>query len=184
MSREILNAYDAALRFAAYKHLGKTLKNGNLPYLVHIAGVCTEVLVAAQNTSNFNTVFAVQVALLHDTVEDTHTSIAELEEHFGKQVAEAVLALTKFDNLPSDMQLRDSIQRIRQQPHEVWAVKLADRINNLQPPPPEWTTEKIARYHGDAKIIYAELYNGNEFLAERLNEKIELYSKFIELIKD
>ena len=101
-----------------------------------------------------------------------------------EDVAEAVLALTKFDNLPSNMQLQDSIQRIRKQPHEVWAVKLADRINNLQPPPPEWTTEKIARYHEDAKMIYAELYDGNEFLARRLNEKIELYSKFIELIRD
>jgi guanosine-3',5'-bis(diphosphate) 3'-pyrophosphohydrolase len=128
-------------------------------------------------------VYAVQVALLHDTIEDTDTSVAELEEHFGHMVAEAVLALTKFDNLPPEIQLRDSVQRIRKQPYEVWAVKLADRINNLQPPPPEWSTEKISRYYDDAKMIYDELHEGNEFLATRLKEKIEVYSRFIGLIQ-
>jgi (p)ppGpp synthase/HD superfamily hydrolase len=49
--------------------------------------------------------------------------------------------------------MADSLRRIRVQPHDVWAVKLADRITNLAPPPAFWTAAKIAGYRAEAIMI-------------------------------
>lgn len=40
------------------------------------------------------------------------------------------------------LQMQDSLRRIKSQPREVWMVKMADRITNLQPPPGHWSEEK------------------------------------------
>ncbi|MCK7539411.1 MAG: hypothetical protein MZV63_55150 [Marinilabiliales bacterium] len=80
--------------------------------------------------------FAIQTALLHDTIEDTATTRAELEERFGEDIAEAVWALTKDPKLLKDYRLTDvPWRRSGNAGKEVWAVKLADRITNLQKPP-------------------------------------------------
>jgi guanosine-3',5'-bis(diphosphate) 3'-pyrophosphohydrolase len=57
-------------------------------------------------------------------------------------------------------------------------VKLADRITNLQPPPQHWSIEKITDYHKQAVLIAASLKGGNEYLENRLQEKISDYSKY------
>jgi len=69
-----------------------------------------------------------------------------LEDRFGKAVTDGVKALTKNESLPKDRQMSDSLHRIKLQPSEIWAVKLADRITNLQPPPAYWSREKIPNY--------------------------------------
>jgi len=65
-------------------------------------------------------------------------------------VAIAVSSLSKNENLPREMQMQDSLDRILQLPKEVWAVKLADRITNLQPPPAYWDAEK--KYNTGRKL--------------------------------
>ena len=40
----------------------------------------------------------------------------------------------------------DSLKRIKKMSHEVWAVKMADRITNLQPPPKGWSAKKKEHY--------------------------------------
>ena len=72
-----------------------------------------------------------------------------------------------------------SLKRIKSMPPEVWAVKLADRITNLQPPPPHWDKERKIKYREEAKIILSELKDGNEFLAKRLEKKIEEYRIYL-----
>ena len=94
---------------------------------------------------------------------------------FGPKVLDGVQALTKNASLPKSEAMADSLARIRSQPREVWAVKLADRITNLQPPPTHWTPEKIASYRNEAKIIHRALHDGHPFLGERLARKIEDY---------
>jgi guanosine-3',5'-bis(diphosphate) 3'-pyrophosphohydrolase len=118
---------------------------------------------------------AVQVALLHDVLEDTQMPEDELIKCFGQQVASGVKALTKNEALPKEERMTDSLRRIKQQPKEVWAVKLADRITNLQPPPPHWTQEKIVQYRGEAQVIYEELKDGNAYLSARLKAEIKKY---------
>jgi guanosine-3',5'-bis(diphosphate) 3'-pyrophosphohydrolase len=175
----IQDIYQKTIKFAAQKHTDKnqTIPGSNLPYVVHLSNVAMEILVASQKSENFDTEFAVQVALLHDTLEDTDVTFEELENEFGKPVADAVLALTKNDDIQKDKKMMDSLQRIKEQPKEVWAVKLADRITNLQRPPYFWKEEKIKKYKEEAQIILEELRGGNEYLENRLEEKIEEYYK-------
>ncbi len=71
--------------------------------------------------------------------------------------------------------MNDSLKRIKLLRPEVWAVKLADKITNLQPPPPHWNNERKISYREEAKLIHSELKYGNEFLAKRLERKIEEY---------
>ena len=174
--------YQKAIKFAAAKHAeqNQTVPGTNLPYVVHLSNVAMEILIASFNTDDFDLGFAVQVALLHDTIEDTCTTFDELETEFGTDIAKAVLALTKNNSLPKEQQMNDSLKRIKSIPTEIWAVKLADRITNLQPPPPHWDNDRKNRYREEAKLIHSELKGGNEFLARRLEKKIEEYGGFLE----
>ncbi len=138
--------YQQALYFAARKHeaSGERVKGTDLPYIVHVCNVAMEILVAAPQSGEFDTAFAVQVALLHDTIEDTDTMLDEIRQMFGTDIATAVAALTKNESLPKKEQINDSLRRIKPLAKEVWAVKLADRIANLMPPPHDWKHEQIS----------------------------------------
>ncbi len=173
--------YQQAIAYAAGKHAQKNQKilGTDLPYVVHLSNVAMELFVASSANDGLNMEFAVQVALLHDLIEDTDTTCEEIEDRFGVEIMKAVKALTKNNELPKDQQLTDSLIRIKKLQTEVWAVKLADRITNLQPPPQHWDKEKRIQYQKEARIIYDELKHGNGFLANRLKQKIEEYSDYI-----
>lgn len=173
---EIQTLYQEALKFTAEKHTDQKVPGTDLPNIVHLSNVALEIFVAAMNSADFNLVLAFQVALLHDTIEDTNTTFEELSTRFGKDVADGVLALTKNLTLPKETQMRDSLARIRIQPHEVWAVKLADRITNLQPPPKHWNREKKMMYLEEARAIHETLKEGNKYLADRLRVKTGEYA--------
>lgn len=178
---ELQTLYQKAIKFAAAKHLEKDQKvlGTDLPYVVHLSNVAMEIMIAASNSDNFNLDFAIQVALLHDTIEDTSTDICELENIFGVEIANGVSALTKNSSLPKEQQMQDSLSRIKKLQSEVWAVKLADRITNLQPTPTHWDKQKKIKYLDEARIILRELKDGNNYLAKRLEEKIAEYKKYI-----
>lgn len=167
--------YTAAASFAAAAHLGQTVPGGELPYLLHIALVAMEVAAALRAEPGHDEDLALCCALLHDTLEDTAVSYEQLAAAFGPAVADGVLALSKDERLPDDEQMPDSLRRIRAQPREVWLVKLADRIVNLQPPPKHWRPEKIAAYRDQARDILAALGEASPLLAARLAAKIEAY---------
>lgn len=172
--------YQKALIFAATKHTeaGQFVPGTRLPYIVHISNVAMEILVAARHTVNFNLELAVQVALLHDTLEDTNTAYDELLSLFGIEVFKGVQALTKDKNLLKEQQMDDCLNRIKLLAPEIRAVKLADRITNLQPPPSDWDMPKRTRYLDEAKVILHRLKGGNDYLEKRLQDKIEDYKKF------
>jgi (p)ppGpp synthase/HD superfamily hydrolase len=165
-------------------HSGQTYggqhKNEKIEYINHIGSVVFEIMNALQHTGHFNGELAVSCALLHDTLEDTSLNIDELQQLYGEQVAAGVLALTKDKRISKDQQMLDSLTRIKAQPKEVWAVKLADRICNLYAPPYYWDNQKKMSYLEEARTIHAHLKEGNEYLANRLMNKIEEYKKFIE----
>ncbi|WP_051890891.1 bifunctional (p)ppGpp synthetase/guanosine-3',5'-bis(diphosphate) 3'-pyrophosphohydrolase [Chryseobacterium sp. JM1] len=160
-------------------HNGQTYggqnKNEKIEYINHIGSVVFEIMNAAKNTPDFNLELAAKCAFLHDTLEDTNFSTEDLEREYGQQVLEGVLALTKNTKLEKEHQMADSLNRIKAQPKEIWAVKMADRICNLYAPPYYWNTSKKEKYLEEAQIIYQDLKEGNDYLAKRLLEKIEMY---------
>jgi (p)ppGpp synthase/HD superfamily hydrolase len=167
--------YTAAARFAAAAHLGQAVPGSELPYLLHVTLVAMEVAAALRAEPGHDEDLAILCALLHDTVEDTAVTYEQVAAAFGPAVADGVLALSKDEALPDDEQMPDSLRRIQAQPREVWLVKLADRIVNMQPPPKHWQAAKIAGYKKEARSILAALGAASPLLAARLAEKIEAY---------
>ncbi|HEV7554118.1 MAG TPA: HD domain-containing protein, partial [Kofleriaceae bacterium] len=121
---------------------------------------------------------AVQCALLHDTVEDTGTTRDEIATVFGEAVAAGVSALSKDASLPKPDQMADSLRRIREQPREVWMVKLADRITNLSEPPHYWTRDKRIAYRDEAIVIADALGSASPALDRRIRGRITDYARF------
>lgn len=181
---ETQSIYQDVIKFATAKHaaMEQTVPGTDLPYVVHLSNVAMEVILASFHTPDFNLGFAIQVALLHDTIVDTAAIYNELKVRFGVDVAMAVSALSKNPDLPKEEQMINSLKRIKNLQTEVWALKLADRITNLQDPPSSWYSDKIKKYFNEAGLILNELEEGNEFLAKKLNKKMVEYASFIKVV--
>ena len=83
--------YQRSIMFAGEKHKNQLVPGTNSNYLLHLSNVAMEILIASQYTKNFNLNFSVQVALLHDILEDTETEFTDLESEFGFPIADAVM---------------------------------------------------------------------------------------------
>jgi len=164
--------YLAALRFAAEKHLPQKFPGTDLPYLMHVVTVASEVIAHLPVLDLADPDLAVTCALLHDTLEDTTATYDEVAARFGVPVADGVQALTKRD-VPDKM--ADSLRRIRLQPREIWVVKLADRIANMDAPPHYWTAEKKRAYRAEALVIADALGSAAQVLDARLRARIAAY---------
>lgn len=164
--------YVDALRFAAERHLSQKVPGTELPYLVHVVTVASEIIAQLPVLALDDPDLAITCALLHDTLEDTPTTVDELRDRFGAAVAEGVDALTKRD-APDPM--LDSLSRIRKQPREIWIVKLADRTTNMDTPPRHWSAEKRHAYRAEAVSIADALGSAAPSLEARLRARIAAY---------
>ena len=81
---------ERAYEVAAHWHAGQKRLSGD-PYITHPLAVST---ILAELGMNHETICA---ALLHDTVEDTPYTLAELRRDFGEVVATLVDGVTKLD---------------------------------------------------------------------------------------
>ena len=169
--------YIKAFKFAAEAHKTQKVPGSDLPYIVHIAMVCMEIMAALSALcveDDLDGDLAIQCALLHDVIEDVGIKYDNLKNKFGIKVADGVNALSKNKDIKSKKaQMIDSLERIKEQPKEVWMVKMADRISNLQPPPFYWDQEKTSEYKEEAKLIYDNLKNANKLL-RKLFDKIQM----------
>jgi (p)ppGpp synthase/HD superfamily hydrolase len=177
----IQEVYQEAIKFAGEKHKNQKVPGTDANYLLHISNVAMEIIIAYKENDDFDINYAVQLALLHDTLEDTDTEFTELTEKFGPRVALGVQALTKNENLISKGdKMIDSLNRIIELEKEVAMVKIADRITNLQEPPRHWGRDKIQNYLNEAKLINEMLTEKSEYLSSRLQAKITEYEKYTE----
>ncbi|MEM6299945.1 MAG: HD domain-containing protein [Bacteroidota bacterium] len=175
MIESIQKAWKWASRYHATQTYATPDPEHNEPYLAHIAAVTFEVMATLERETFEKPLLAIQCAILHDIVEDTPVTLEMLTEGFGEEVALGVSALTKNDTLPKPKQMPDSLARIKQQPKEVWVVKLSDRINNLDPPPHYWNEAKKKAYQEEAMQIYEALGSASPYLSTRILKKIKEY---------
>lgn len=179
------DTYIKAYRFAAEAHNDQLVPGTTFPYIMHVSLVAMEILAVLSVEQVNNPDLAVQCALLHDTIEDTDVAYDDVKELFGTDVADGVMALTIDETIGPGLgkferrwlQLEDYLRRIKKQPQEIWMVKMADRITNLQPPPEHWYDKMIERYREGSEVIYKELAPASAFLGERLRVKIENYNQ-------
>ena len=164
-----------AWRFATEQHRNQEYPGTGLPYLLHLGAVCLELYPALAAAPERDAGLTLACAILHDTVEDTDATPDELAARFGEDVAGGVAALSKNPALHGVEAIRDSLNRIREQPPEVWMVKLADRCANLDQPPVHWNAAKRRRYADEGETILEALGAASTLLSQRLAERIRVW---------
>ena len=123
---------EKALRVAAFHHQGQVRKGGHLPYIVHPTSVA---MILAQNGYEDDLLAA---ALLHDVLEDTNCTADQLREAFPTHIVEWVIHLSEIKHdaqgvkIPWKQRKEMHLERIRESDWQVRAVKLADKIHNMQ----------------------------------------------------
>ena len=116
-----------AFRYAALKHGQQTLADGVTPYFVHVVRVCW----VLRDVFQIKDTATIVASILHDVVEDTGTGIEEIEELFGKRIAQYVDLLTKDPALPKRQREREYDEKLLNAPEAVQIAKLADLYDNL-----------------------------------------------------
>ncbi|MBE9221157.1 bifunctional (p)ppGpp synthetase/guanosine-3',5'-bis(diphosphate) 3'-pyrophosphohydrolase [Cyanobacterium stanieri LEGE 03274] len=173
--------YLQAWNFVSFAHKTQKMPGSDIPYLNHLGAVAMEAMTTICYGKVIYPDLLIQCAVLHDVIEDTGFGYQDLKKEFGIDVADGVLALTKNTNLPSKQaQMEDSLMRILQQPPEIWMVKMCDRTTNLQVPPKHWDQGKIRSYHQEAMLIWENLHQANEYLSQRLKQKIIDYQQYFQ----
>jgi GTP pyrophosphokinase len=144
-----------AYEVARDAHVDQKRRSGE-PYIQHPLAVAE--IVARLGLDDIT----IAAALLHDAVEDTEVSLADVERDFGKDVARIVDGVTKLDRVKFDTKEQQQAATMRKmmvaiaQDLRVLIIKLADRLHNMRTIAvlPEAKQERIARETLD---IYAPL---------------------------
>lgn len=117
--------------FSAKAHKGQTRLSGE-PYLIHPLEV-------AHTLTKMNLdIPSIVSGLLHDTIEDSYVNMEEIEEYFGKEIAELVDGVTKISKIPLKTSEESRVENFRKmilamsKDIRVILVKLADRYHNMQ----------------------------------------------------
>lgn len=161
-----------AASFAAKRHTGNKRKgSAGEPYINHPLEVAS-LLANVGKVEDYDVLIA---AMLHDTVEDTGTTMAEIRERFGERVAGIVAEVTDDKTLPKAKQ-KDL--QIRHAPHlsrDAKLVKLGDKISNIRDiidnPPEGWSPSRRREYIEWGDEVVAGLRETNSNL-ERLFDDV------------
>ncbi|MFQ5582201.1 MAG: RelA/SpoT family protein [Mariprofundaceae bacterium] len=126
-----IDLINRAYVFAAHAHADQTRHSGE-PYLTHPLAVADILASLKLDEASIIT------GLLHDTVEDTHVSLEEIEHRFGKEVAKLVDGVTKIGQIRFRSSEHKQAENFRKmilataQDLRVLLVKLADRLHNMR----------------------------------------------------
>lgn len=143
--------------FSAKVHLGQTRLSGE-PYLTHpleVTGILAQMKLDPATLAT---------GLLHDTVEDTLTTLEEIRENFGDEIAQLVDGVTKISQISLRSSEEKQAENFRKmilamvKDIRVVLVKLADRLHNMRTLQYH-TPEKQAEIAQETLDIYAPLSN-------------------------
>ena len=153
LDRELLAR---AYRFSENAHRGQ-VRNSGEPFITHSVEVA-KVLADLQLDS-----ITVACGLLHDVVEDTKVSVADVDREFGREIASIVDGLTKIAKLPSGGSTQErQVESYRKlllsiaKDARVIIVKLADRLHNMRTLD-YLSEEKRRRIAQETRDLYAPL---------------------------
>ncbi|MDX1698746.1 MAG: HD domain-containing protein [Thiohalobacterales bacterium] len=147
-----------ALGFAAYKHKNQRRRDVEAsPYINHpitLANIlCNEAHVTDSKV--------ICAALLHDTLEDTDTTAAELEREFGAAICGIVMDVTDDKTLRKAERKQLQIEHAARISEQAKLVKLADKISNLRDmdscPPEGWDLQRRREYFDWARAVIDRL---------------------------
>ena len=135
------------LAFSAFKHRAQRRKDRHASAYINHPIELARVLHNEGGVSDPATLCA---AILHDTVEDTQTTRAELARRFGSAIARIVMEVTDNKRLRKHTRKRLQIEHAPHLSPRAKLVKLADKICNLRDlrehPPVGWSRSRKRQY--------------------------------------
>lgn len=163
----------SAASFAADKHKHQKRKGSDeQPYINHPLEVA-RMLVDIGNVEDIDVIVA---GLLHDTVEDCGVTFAELEQRFGRRVAELVQEVTDDKSLAKAERKRLQVEHAPHLSHGAKQIKLADKISNIRDvsdnPPEGWDLQRRREYVQWGENVVAGLRGANSRLETLFDETV------------
>ncbi|MDK4555814.1 bifunctional (p)ppGpp synthetase/guanosine-3',5'-bis(diphosphate) 3'-pyrophosphohydrolase [Kingella kingae] len=131
LNADELQQLEKACAYAFFAHDGQTRKSGE-PYITHPIAVTIEL---ARWRMDIQTLSA---GLMHDVLEDTHITKAEMAQEFGDTITEMVDGLSKLENLKYDSKAEQQAESFRKlilamtKDIRIIIVKLSDRLHNMR----------------------------------------------------
>jgi len=150
------DAIEKAVEFARIKHDGQVRASGE-PYYTHPVEVASLLAGMKMDPATIIT------AILHDTLEDTNTSVDELKKNFGEDVASMVNGVSKLSRIEGQTLEGKQAENFRKlvlamsDDIRVLLVKLADRLHNMRTIHHIEKPEKRRRIARETLEIYAPL---------------------------
>ncbi len=183
-----MNAADFlhALAFAAHKHRDQYRKDvEQSPYINHPIAVA-EILAHEGQVTDATLLIA---AILHDTVEDTETSFAELEAQFGAAVANLVREVTDDKTLDKQQRKELQVEHARKGSPAAKQLKIADKLSNIRDiagsrPPAGWSLERKIEYLNWAVRVVAGCRGVNPALEAAFDEGLTEARRVLGLMRD
>ena len=123
---------DRAIIFAVRAHAGTERRGKGFPYIVH---PMEAVEIVATMTRDQELLAA---AALHDTVEDTDTTVEQIREEFGDRIASLVASESDIvlEGLPAEdswhARKQAAIDRLARASHDAKIVALGDKLSNMR----------------------------------------------------
>jgi guanosine-3',5'-bis(diphosphate) 3'-pyrophosphohydrolase len=164
----------AAVNYSASQHRAQRRKGATAsPYVNHPIEVAHELT----GVGGIDDVEVLMAAVLHDTVEDTGTSPAQLEELFGVAVRRLVEEVTDDRSLPKPERKRLQIEHTAGMSRGAKLIKLGDKICNVREvqcdPPADWSPARTLEYLEWAAAVVAGCRGTNEHLERKFDELLE-----------
>jgi GTP pyrophosphokinase len=166
---EDFSLVEKAYVFSAKVHQGQVRLSGE-PYLIHpleVAGILADLKMD---------ITTVAAGLLHDTVEDTFTTIEEIQQKFGPDIARLVDGLTKISKISLATREEQQAENFRKmllamaKDIRIVLIKLADRLHNMRTLQ-YLSTENQTKVAQETLDIYAPL--ANRLGMERIKTELE-----------
>ena len=158
------NAHLDAKTFAITMHGNQKRLSGEMYYhhLLEVYGLTLNIIQELELEIPAKARNDIQLAaLLHDTIEDTHTDYEDIVDIANRDVADLVIALSNDKRLPSQNRYNEALQRIQSGGLYVHIIKLSDIYSNLKglrgDEPQEWSDEFRENCHGFLQVLCSEV---------------------------
>ena len=169
---QLISLLFKALAFSAKKHSNQKRKDiEESPYINHpiaLANILAQRWVIDENV--------LCAAILHDTLEDTETTVDELRENFGEKITSIVLEVSDDKSLDKKVRKQLQIDHAASLSKEAKLVKLADKIANItdiiNTPPVDWSKARKQEYFAWAKAVVDNLRGVHQGLEGEFDDLI------------
>lgn len=122
-----MNVVEKALQVASKVHRKQCRKNTDIPYITHPVAVGMLLMKAGYGED------LIAAGILHDTVEDTALTLADIEREFGPEIAEIVEGCSEPNkSLPWKVRKEHTIAFLKTAKADIRVVACADKLHNIR----------------------------------------------------